>query len=95
MEEFLALYVLSSSSIVEHQLDLLKVQLYTIQGIYAIYNDLLDEAEEHLKRALNMLESHGMEMEVIACELYNSIAQMMILKHRNWLTKRCVHCTSD
>ena len=100
MEEFLALYVLSSSSIVEHQLDLLKVQLYTIQGIYAIYNDLLDEAEEHLKRALNMLESHGMEMEVIACELYNSIAQMMILKHRNWLTKRCVnylspYCTSD
>ena len=91
MEEYLALYILSSSSIVEHQLDLLKVQLYIIQGIYSIYNDLLDEAEEHLKRALNMLESHGMEMEVIACELYNSIAQMMILKHRNWLTKRYVN----
>jgi len=94
IEEYLALYILSSSSVVEHQQDLLMVQLYIIRGIYSIYNDLLDEAEEHLKKALNMLESHGMEMEVIACELYNSIAQMMILKHRNWLTKRYINYLS-
>lgn len=87
-EEYLALHLLESRQSPESQLDLLKVQLYTLQGVCHIYTSDLDSAEEQLKKALNMLEKLGLEMEIIACELYNSIAQMMIMQHRKWIAGR-------
>ena len=35
-----------------------------------------------MRESLRQLESLGLEMELTACELYNSIAQMMIMRHR-------------
>jgi hypothetical protein len=87
-EEFLALFVLDSRPSLETQTDLLKVQLYTIQGVCHIYTDNLSEAEVFLKKALNILEKLGLEMEIVSCELYNSIAQMMIMQHRKWVNGR-------
>ena len=87
-EEFLALHVLHSCPTLEGQLDLVRVSLHTIQGVCSIYTDALDSAEDSLKRALNLLEKHGLEMESVACELYNSIAQMMIIRHRKWVAGR-------
>jgi tetratricopeptide (TPR) repeat protein len=87
-EEFFALYVLMYRPTVEAQLDLLRVQLYTIDGVCHIYTSELEAAEDALKRALNLLEKHGLEMEIVACELYNSIAQMMIMQHRKWVAGR-------
>ena len=87
-EEYLALHLLESRPTVEAQLDLLKVQLYTIQGVCHIYTNDLEAAEAQLKRALNVLEKLGLEMEIVACELYNSIAQMMIMQHRRWVAGR-------
>jgi hypothetical protein len=45
-------------------------------------------AEESLQSALNLLERLGLEMEVVGCELYNSIAQMMIMKYRHWMSNK-------
>jgi hypothetical protein len=27
-------------------------------------------------------------MDLVACELYNSIAQMMIMKHKQWMSSK-------
>jgi len=42
----------------------------------------------NLREALKTVELHSLELEVPACELYNSIAQMMIMKHRQWHAKK-------
>jgi len=85
LEEFLAIFLLASRPSVQSQVSLLRVQLCTIQGVCSIYTGHLDAAEDFLKKALNMLEQLGLEMEIVACELYNSIAQMMIMRHRKWV----------
>ena len=92
VEEYLALYLLETSNATmaaeDGQLELLKVQLLTIRGVCSIYTDKLETAEEQLRLALNGLEALGLEMEIVACELYNSIAQMMIMQHRRWISGR-------
>eukprot|EP01033_Poteriospumella_lacustris_P008684 gene8686-6245_t len=44
----------------------------------------IDSADETLKKALKELEACGMEMELVACELYNAISQMMIARYQIW-----------
>jgi hypothetical protein len=63
-------------------LELLKAQVFTLLGVSQVFSNKLLAAEDNLKNAVKQLEKLGLEMEVSACELYNSIAQLMITKHR-------------
>lgn len=47
-------------------------------------------AEEFFQSALALLAKWGLQSELVACELYNSIAQMMIMKHKQWFSHRSV-----
>jgi hypothetical protein len=60
----------------------------TLLGVCQIFSNKLPAAEENLKEALRQIEQLGMEMELTACELYNSIAQLMITKKRQWEAQR-------
>ena len=61
-------------------------------GVCQVFANKLNDAEDKMKEALRHLERLGMDMEVTACELYNSIAQMMIMKHRHWHAKKRARC---
>lgn len=63
-------------------LQLQQTQLLVLQGVHEIFSGNLSQSEEHLREGLRVFEEMGMEMEVVACELYNSIAQMMVIKYR-------------
>ena len=41
-----------------------------------------------MREALRQIEALGLEQEPAACELYNSIAQLMVVKHRAWNTSK-------
>jgi hypothetical protein len=56
--------------------------VFTLLGVSQVFSNKLLAAEDNLKNAVKQLEKLGLEMEVSACELYNSIAQLMITKHR-------------
>lgn len=91
-EELLALYVID---IPGNMIDLLRVQQLILLGMSEIFQKSLPEAEEHMIEALQLLEALGMETEPIAAELYNSIAQMMIMKHRDWHSQKNTRCKAN
>lgn len=91
-EELLALYVID---VPRNTLDMLRVQQLVLLGMSEIFQKQLPEAEEHMIEALHILEAHGLEMEAVASELYNSIAQMMIMKHREWHSQKNARCKSN
>lgn len=74
---------------------LLKVQALSLLGTAQIFQNNLLEAESNMIEALHTLEFIGMDMEIVACELYNSIAQMMITKYRQWQTERKKRCKTE
>lgn len=85
-EEFLSRYLIDIAPM--NQLELMRVQLLTLKGVASIYSNQVIAAEHTLTKALNGLERLGLDMEIVACELYNSIAQMMIMKHKQWNDRR-------
>ena len=80
-EEILAKHVLEADC---NPVEMLRSQVLTLLGVANVFSNKLDMAEDNLKNALKQLEKIGYEMEITACELYNSIAQLMITKHRRW-----------
>ena len=77
--------------IVEKDIDPVTVEmahLLTLQGIVSIFAGKLHEAELSMREALRYFEQQGLEMEVVTCELYNTIAQMMIVKFRQFENKK-------
>jgi tetratricopeptide (TPR) repeat protein len=62
--------------------------LLTLKGIVQIFSGQLTESEVTIREALRYLEQQGLEMEVVACELYNTIAQLMIVKFRQAESKK-------
>ena len=80
-EEILAKHVLEADC---NPVEMLRSQVLTLLGVANVFSNKLDVAEDNLKNALKQLEKIGFEMEITACELYNSIAQLMITKHRRW-----------
>jgi hypothetical protein len=57
-----------------------------------MFTGKLSMAEENMKEALGLLESLGLETDLTSCELYNSIAQLMVLKHRQWHNEKKTRC---
>lgn len=84
-EEYLSMFTLE----VEHlrSLDLFQSQVLTMIGVCQIFTSKLVNAEENLRKSLKLLEFLGLETEINACDLYNSIAQMMIMKYRHQQTE--------
>eukprot|EP01041_Mallomonas_annulata_P007315 gene7315-14913_t len=84
-EELFAMVIVDCE---QDQLGLLRMQIQTMTGVCAVFANKLPYAESNMREALKSLEQLGLDMEVPACELYNSIAQMMIMKHRQWHAKK-------
>jgi len=78
-EELISKYVFDLEN---DPFDIIRVQAFTLHGVCQIFTNKLEEAESSFKKALQMVESIGLEAEALACDLYNSIAQMMIMKHK-------------
>jgi hypothetical protein len=87
-EEFVCLYLTECRNYVAQQFPLMKIQAMTLMGICLSYLDRLEEAEPIFIRGLHLLESINLDMELGACELFNSIAQMMISKYTKWLANK-------
>ena len=88
-EEFLSLFLVSltqnkDSDTIYNPVDLLRANILTLLGVCQIFTAKLQLAEGTLTKALKQIEYLGLEMDAPACDLYNSIAQMMIMKYRNW-----------
>jgi hypothetical protein len=91
-EEVLSKHILEGSY---NTLEMIRAQVLTLLGVSQVFGNKLDLAEENLKDALKQLEKIGLEMEITACELYNSIAQLMITKHRRWDSSRTSQMKKD
>eukprot|EP01039_Chlorochromonas_danica_P005079 gene5079-5581_t len=88
-EEYLATFLLECGTIsLQNQFSLFKVQVLTLKGQCSLHMNNVSLAEEILLKALQELENVGLEMEMVGCELYNSIAQMMITKYQLWMNGR-------
>lgn len=88
-EDYICTFLLQSASLsLEQQFALLKAQALTLKGVCSLHLSALAQAEEVLLKALQELESVGLEEEPAACELYNSIAQMMITKYQQHMHGR-------
>lgn len=85
MEEYLTLYIQECSNFsIDFQPQLLKLQIYNLKGLCLLHSDQISLAEEILSKGINELSSIGCEMEMIACDLYNTISQVMLKKHEQW-----------
>jgi tetratricopeptide (TPR) repeat protein len=62
--------------------------LLTLRGIVQIFSGHITDSEVTIREALRYLEQQGLEMEAVACELYNTIAQLMIVKFRQAESKK-------
>ena len=80
-EELVAKYACDNS---DDNIDLLKAKLLTLEGMIHIFTKNLTLAQESFILSLKVLENMSFDMEVLACELYNSIAQLMVTKYRDW-----------
>lgn len=83
------------SDLEPYTLELLKAQVMTLLGVCHIFSNKLESAEESMREALKIIESIGMEQEITACELYNSIAQMMVMKYRSWQSSKKARTKAD
>jgi tetratricopeptide (TPR) repeat protein len=82
LDEALAIYLLEVAA--ENPLPLLRLQVLSLSAVQQMFCGELIESEENLKEALSILADLNLDSDMISCELYNSIAQLMILKHRQW-----------
>ena len=80
---------------VENPLYMIQLQLLNLKGVLNMFTGNLDEAEQNLKEALTRLKELNLDSEMFACELYNSIAQLMILKYRQWQSDRKIRCKKE
>ena len=80
-EELVAKYACDN---MDDNIDLFKSKLLTLEGMIHVFNKELSLAQESFILSLKILEGTSFDMEVVACELYNSIAQLMVTKHRDW-----------
>jgi tetratricopeptide (TPR) repeat protein len=88
LEEFICMYILECRNYVIHQKELLLIQTMALSGISFSYLGNLESAESVFTEALHKLEMLGLDMELCACELFNSIAQMMMKKYTSWLNNK-------
>lgn len=91
-EEFLSLVIIELDN---RPLDVLRCQVYTLSGVCQIFTGKMTAAEESLRKALKLIEGLGLEMETSACDLYNSIAQMMIMKYRQGQSDMTTACKKE
>mmetsp|Transcript_11042 Transcript_11042/g.18030 ORF Transcript_11042/g.18030 Transcript_11042/m.18030 type:complete len:1013 (+) Transcript_11042:92-3130(+) len=94
-EEFLAQVVQQNCIDGANPLDMLRIQIWNLLGLCNVFSDHLHLAEENMRNALGKLESLGLEMEVIAVDLYNAISQLMVVKHRKWHEDKKERCRID
>jgi hypothetical protein len=94
-EEFLAQVVQQNCTDGANPLDMLRIQIWNLLGLCNVFSDNLHLAEENMRNALGKLESLGLEMEVIAVDLYNAISQLMVVKHRKWHEDKKERCRLD
>lgn len=94
-EEFLANVVQQNCTDGANPLDMLRIQIWNLLGLCNVFSDSLHLAEENMRNALGKLESLGLEMEVIAVDLYNAISQLMVVKHRKWHEDKKERCRVD
>ncbi len=83
-EEFLTSYLIDLSEINHKPIDIIRAQILILLGISQVFTSKLKSAEETLGNALKQIEYLDMESDCIACELYNAVAQMMIMKYRKY-----------
>lgn len=79
-EEFLASYIHESSV---SMTDVVRYELSTIMGICCTYTGRLMDAEAAFQDAIQLVDKMGIESDLLACDLYNSIAQLLLAKHKN------------
>jgi hypothetical protein len=72
--------------------DILRIQIFNLLGLCHVFSNQLDSAEENMRTALGALETMGLEMELIAVDLYNAISQLMVVKHRQWHAEKKERC---
>ena len=83
-EEYLTSYLIDLSEINHKPIDIIRAQILILLGISQVFTSKLKSAEETLGNALKQIEYLDIESDCIACELYNAIAQMMIMKYRKY-----------
>jgi len=91
-EEIIAMHMLELET---DCVDLLRTQVMTLLGVCHIFSNKLAAAEDNMREALRQIEAMGLEQEAAACELYNSIAQLMIVKHREWQASKKARATKE
>ena len=91
-EEIMAIHMLELET---DCVDLLRTQVMTLLGVCHIFSNKLASAEDNMREALRQMEAMGLEQETSACELYNSIAQLMIVKHREWQSNKKARATKE
>jgi hypothetical protein len=75
-------------------LEQLRTQLLTLDGVRLLFTGDLATAETTLQQALQCAlasearSGHHEHRSIAMCEIYNSIAQLMIMKHREWTSGR-------
>ena len=72
--------------------DILRIHILNLLGLCNVFSNQLDSAEENMKTALGRLEALGLEMELIAVDVYNAISQLMVVKHRQWHADKKERC---
>lgn len=80
-EELVSLLVMDETrdrNVIYHQ----HAQLLTLQGVHDVFCGKVTAAEEHLTNSLTLYKELGLDSGLMTCELYNSIAQMLIVKYR-------------
>jgi hypothetical protein len=94
-EEFLGNVIQQNCTDGANPLDMLRIQIWNLLGLCNVFSDHLHLAEENMRNALGKLESLGLEMEIIAVDLYNAISQLMVVKHRKWHEDKKERCRLD
>jgi tetratricopeptide (TPR) repeat protein len=93
LDETLSIYLLEVAS--ENPLPMLRLQALSLSAVQHMFCGELDESEDSLKEALQILADLNVDSDMISCELYNSIAQLMILKHRQWHSDKKSRCKKE
>jgi tetratricopeptide (TPR) repeat protein len=95
LEEFVCMYILECRNYIIHQKELLLIQTMSLSGITSSYLGNLEAAESVFTEALHKLEMLGLDMELCACELFNSIAQMMMKKYTVWINNKKIKLKNE
>lgn len=91
--EFLSLTILHTSDF--DQFELLRVQLLNLLGLSNVFTNKIPLAEENMRNALGILETLGLDMDLTSVDLYNSISQLMVVKHRQWHAHKKERCEKE